>query len=62
MWVSGKTFYFKIQVQKYTNCYCYFPLFIYKCRPYCGIYVHMPFLSFLWVELVRMVRVFAISF
>ena len=44
------------------NCYCYFPLFIYKCRPYFGIYVHMPFLSFLLVELVRMVRVCAISF
>ena len=44
------------------NCYCYFPLFIYKCRPYFGIYVHMPFLSFLLVELVRMVRICAISF
>ena len=44
------------------NCYCYFPLFIYKGRPYFGIYLHMPFLSFLLVELVRMVRVCAISF
>ena len=44
------------------NCYCYFPLFIYKCRLYFGIYRHMPFLSFLLVELVRMVRVCAISF
>ena len=68
MWIPGRTFYFKIQVQKYTrlsfdaNCYCYFPLFIYKCRPYFGIYLHMPFLSFLLVELVRMVRVCAVSF
>ena len=44
------------------NFYCYFPLFIYKCRPYFGIYLHMPFLSFLLVELVRMVRVCAVSF
>ena len=46
------------------NCYCYFPLFIYKCRPrrpYFEIYLYMPFLSFLLVELVRMVRVCAIS-
>ena len=67
MRVPGKTFYFKIQVQKYTrlsfdaNCY-YFPLFIYKCRPYVGIYLHMPFLSSLLVELVRMVRVCAVSY
>ena len=33
------------------NCYCYFPLFMYKCF---GIYLHVPFLSFLLVELVRM--------
>ena len=44
------------------NCYCYFPLFIYKCRPQFGIYLHMPFLSFLLVQLVRMVRVCSISF
>ena len=44
------------------NCCCYFPLFIYECRTYFGIYLHMPFLSFLSVELVRMVRVYAISF
>ena len=35
---------------------------IYKCRPYFGIYLHILFLSFLLVELVRMVRVSAISF
>ena len=38
------------------------PLHIYKCRPYFGIYLHMLFLSFLLVELVRVVRVRAISF
>ena len=35
------------------NCYCYFPLFTYKYRPYFG--THMPFLFFLLIELVRMV-------
>ena len=44
------------------NCYCYFPLFIYKCRPYFRIYLNMPFFSFLLVKLVQMVRVCAISF
>ena len=38
------------------------PLHRYKCRPYFGIYLHMLFLSFLLVELVRMVKVCAISF
>ena len=36
---------------------------IYKCRPYFGIYLHkMLFLSFLLVEMVRMVRVCVVSF
>ena len=38
------------------------PLHIHKCRPYFGIYLPMLFLSFLLVELVRMVKVCAISF
>ena len=44
------------------NFHYYFPLSIYKCRPYFVIYLHTPFLSFVLVELVRMVRVCAISF
>ena len=38
------------------------PLHRYKCRPYFEIYLHMLFLSFLLVELVRVVKVCAISF
>ena len=38
------------------------PLHIYKRRPYFGIYLPMLFLPFLLVELVRMVKVCAISF
>ena len=34
----------------------------YKCRPYFGIYLHMLFLSFLMVELFRIVRVCGTSF
>ena len=33
-----------------------------KCRPYFGIYLHSLVLSFLFVEVVQMVRVCAISF
>ena len=47
------------------SCECsllFSPLHRYKCRPYFGIYLHMLFLSFLLVELVRLVKVCAIPF
>ena len=52
---GGKTFYFKIQVQKYrsclnldANCCCYFPLFTYVNAGHI-LEVHMLFLSFLLI-------------
>jgi len=51
MWVPGKTFYFKIQVQQYrclnldADFYCYFPLFIYTTAGHISEFIGTCFLS-----------------